>query len=259
MTTILRGTLADGVAATLPAVRSYETDILGMDNLLSFIDANLPYVTLSGDDVSTLSDRTGNNAGFTQATAANKPDIMRQGLRGKSVIDLASADAQTMDFQGTFPTGSTSAHTEVYLFKLAGTPAAPAHLFSDNSPFSDSHVSFFSTSGEFSHGCGSGFAACATPAVVGEWAIYWAFYEGEATGGHRCGVQVNDGTLVQVTADGVPANTTGYLGRADAAADPSLNGQLAAMLLFDADLSETSREDDRAIIAGYFRARAGLI
>lgn len=227
--------------------------------LMSWHTAEPDYMTIDGSNrVSALLDRSGNSRTFTQDTGGVQPLYEAAQINTtRGAIRFDSTRQDRMAWTGTFP---ITDHTKLIVMKGVGAASATQNILSQSSPADGKHTLFRVASATTIR---NAIDDQATPATViaedtladDTWALIIASWSAAAG---RASIKINNLSIKSAANVGsAVAGTALYLG-GPSSTSGQLNGQVADIAIFSADLLDNANAASLNVAQQYVANRYGL-
>ena len=244
---------------SIPVRADYLTDIAAIGSLLSWHRMDADYVTKDRSNrVSALTDLSGNDNTFTQGTGGNQPlwlgatdNEVAPLLNTRPCVSFDSGRGDVMAWGGTFPTGD---HTKVVVLRPDGAASSTQNILSDSAT-PGKHTLFRVALNDSIRSALDESPNAVDPQVDvtdDEWVLIISSFDASAG---TAKISKNGGTIVSETdAFAAVERTALYLGGTSGGGQ--LNGQIADIMIFDADIHADAT--NLALIKAYIEGRYGL-
>jgi hypothetical protein len=243
---------------TRPVSRNWSADVRAIPSLYSWCSFDAANVVLDGSNgIASVNDLSGNGHGLTQATGANRPLWVSDGLASYPVARFTAGSAQRLDMASFATAGD---HTKVIIARSAAPIEVTQHLMGDSSPASTEHVLYFTVSlvsGAllFTGRVGNVTLPISTIVDPTIWHVYWSFWVGSTS---TLGVQVDALAAVSgVMSVTPPLNNSLFIGNNDFS-NAAFGGDIEEVMVFAANLSDPARAADLAAVQSYIANKVGL-
>ncbi|SER05159.1 hypothetical protein SAMN05216548_110155 [Faunimonas pinastri] len=243
---------------TRPVIADLSSKVKAISSLYSWVTFDEDSVTLDASGlIQAVTDQSGNGRGFAQATAAYRPKWVDGVVNDRPVARFAGSAASSvfnrLDFTGALP--SSGDLTKIAVLKLASTAGGVQQILTDLVPAATKHVlqvnnatlqtANGNTSGNLSYP--TALDASAFHVVAGS----------QDFADKLARVKLDEGAVTSGAMTATGFNTTMYLGASETPTYP-LAGDVAEVLVFNADLLADAHADDLAAVMAYLQARFAI-
>lgn len=220
--------------AELPSSLPLGEQIVAEPSLLAWFQADAGHVTLSSNEILTMTDKAGGAGVLTPVSATRRPDLEAGALGSYSAakfngVTTADGDSDVCVLSGV-AVPSSGAYTYVAIFKpddVSGGDTVCGR-FTDASTRSILNIPNGVNAINFNHGSTS---AMSHPIAVDEWSIVIAAFDG--TDLHYYGDGV---TYTPVTAVGTTGGTSFHVGALNSSGSQALDGYIADLMFFNSNV-----------------------
>ncbi|ODN69586.1 hypothetical protein [Methylobrevis pamukkalensis] len=241
---------------SLPLLVDYRAELLAIASLVAWHEPRTRVTLVDGSNrvtrINNLVDST--DAEWwkpqTEGTALT-PLVVANALNSQPVIRFADSRLDALDYNGTIPTGSTAKQTRAILVNAAVTGVNQGLLASSTA--TGRSQLYLNTDGKAVSAIDGPTTAVSAETVTGGWAL--VLFEHDAVA-NTVSVRVNDGTVVSTSSTADVTNNEMFMGATNANGGSPLDGDVAAVWLFDDAV--ISNADVIDLLLAYCDAKFGL-